>query len=72
MYQELLQRNGIVAMRKNMDPLYDRYWRPVLPFARHFTLWVKQSDLARARQVLHGIIRANQLIAYEEDDALAE
>ena len=59
-YEELLANNGIVAMRKNMEALYDRYWRPVLFAANHFALFVKQSDLERAREILGPLVEGYQ------------
>ncbi len=60
--EELLRNSGVIAMKKNMDPLYDRYWRPVLPFANHFALWVKRSELRRARRILKAVLDRKQLI----------
>lgn len=51
-YEELLANNGIVAMWKNMEALYDRAWRPVLPLGNHFALFLKRSDVERAKEIL--------------------
>lgn len=50
-YEELLANSGIIAMKKNMSAIYDRTWRPVLP-TNDFALWVKESDVEAAFQVL--------------------
>ena len=61
--EELLANNGIIAMKKNMEAVYDRYWRPMLPSANHFALWVKQRDLPRAREILEPLLAPDQLMA---------
>jgi hypothetical protein len=61
-YEELLRNNGIVAMRKNMEAVYDRYWRPML--FDNFALYVKQSDVDRAIEVL-GPLLGNGKLAEE-------
>lgn len=59
-YEELLANTGIVAMRKNMDALSDRWWRPVLPLGNHFALFLKRSDVKRAKQILGPMLRLNE------------
>jgi len=63
--EELLRNNGIVAMKKNMLAIYDRYWRPMLPNGHNFALWVKQSDLDRAREILGEVLEPQQLVSDE-------
>ena len=63
--EELLRNNGIVAMKKNMLAIYDRYWRPMLPNGHNFALWVKQSDLDRAREILGEVLDSQQLVSDE-------
>jgi hypothetical protein len=67
--EELLRNNGIIAMKKNMLAIYDRYWRPMLPGGHNFALWVKRSDLERARELLSMALRPAQLVDGEGDDA---
>jgi hypothetical protein len=55
-FQEILANGGVVAMKKNMSALYDRYWRPMLFFSNHFALFVKRSDVERARELLGPMI----------------
>ena len=66
--EELLNKGGILCMKKNMDALSGRYWRPMLPSANNFTLWVKRSDLNGARKLLVLPLRPAQLVALGQDD----
>ncbi|OGO50579.1 MAG: hypothetical protein A2148_04850 [Chloroflexi bacterium RBG_16_68_14] len=59
--EELLANEGIIAMKKNMEAVYDRYWRPMLPSADNFALFVKQSDVKRAIEVLELALDPRQL-----------
>ena len=59
-FEELLANNGVVAMRKNMEALYDRLWRPVLPLGNHFALFLKRSDVERARDILGPMLQSQQ------------
>ena len=65
-YEELLANNGVLAMRKSMLAIYDRFWRPTLPVP-HFTLWVKRSDLKQARGVLADLLEPAKFVHYDED-----
>lgn len=58
-YEELLANNGVVAMKKNMEAVYDRYWRPML--FNNFALYVKQSDVDRAIEILGGLLGEGKL-----------
>jgi hypothetical protein len=58
--EELLRNNAIIAMKKNMLAIYDRYWRPML-WTPHFALWVRQSDYGRATEILRGALDPRQL-----------
>ena len=49
MWQELLAKNGIRAMVRNMDVLSVAYGASP---SNNFDMWVKQSDLERARETL--------------------
>ena len=49
MWQELLAKNGIRAMVRNMDVLSVAYGASP---SNNFDMWVKQSDLERAREIL--------------------
>ena len=62
-YEELLANSGVIAMKKNMSAIYDRTWRPVLP-TNDFALWVKQSDVEAACQILGHLLNR-----YETDEA---
>ncbi len=61
MYQEMLAKNGVVAMKKNMEAAYDRYWRPMLFTANNFALYVKQSDVGRAIEILGPLLGHGKL-----------
>ncbi len=61
MYQEMLAKNGVVAMKKNMEAIYDRYWRPVLFTGNNFALYVKQSDVDRAVAILGPLLGHGKL-----------
>lgn len=50
MRRELLERNGIAAMTKNMSNL--AYLGAPLPAGNEFDLFVKRSDLERAHELL--------------------
>ncbi len=52
MWREVLANRGILAMVKNMSALSYAWGRATLPAANHFDLFVKHSDLTRARAIL--------------------
>ncbi len=52
MRRELLDNEGIVAMVKNKSGLSYMWGSGALPFDRNFDLFVKQSDLERAEEIL--------------------
>lgn len=61
MLHELLANNGIKALVKNMNFLSATYQAGSLPF--DFDMWVKRSDLERAREILEPLLRPEQLVA---------
>ena len=60
MYRELLQNDGVPAMAKNMNFL--SVTREFGSTPGDFDIFVKQSDLARAREVLEPIVPPAQLV----------
>lgn len=46
-------------MKKNMEAVYDRYWRPML--FNNFALYVKQSDVDRAIETLGSLLGDGKL-----------
>ena len=58
MWRELLENNGIPAMAKNMSALSVTYALPS-PFS-DYDLYVKQSDLERAQEVLAPAVDARE------------
>jgi len=62
MYRELLADNGIVAMVKNMGAL--THLR--LPMENDFDLFIRQSDLERAKELLTPVLQTQ----YDEQEQL--
>ena len=63
MWQELLADNGIPALTKNMNFLTATYQFDL--GANDFDMWVKQSDLNRAREILGDLLQPEQLVSDE-------
>jgi hypothetical protein len=64
MLQELLENSGIPSMIKNMKVLSVTYG---CSLGNEFDMWVKRSDLSRAREVLEAVVRPEVLV-YEEGE----
>lgn len=54
-FRELLANSGIASMAKNVNALYGNYGG-VAPFGNDYTLWVRQSDVEAACQVLGHLV----------------
>ena len=67
MWRELLRNNGIPAMSKNMTGWAYNWGAQSLPFERNYDLFVKQSDVERAREVLEEVLEPAQLEEEEEE-----
>ena len=63
MLRELLQNNGIPAMIRNMTILSETYGSAL---GNDYDMWVKQSDLERAREILAPLLRPDQLVEQHE------
>jgi len=64
MWRELLSNEGISAFTKNMSYLLTAYGGSGI---NNFDMWVKQTDLERAREILTPLLQPEQLLP--EDDA---
>jgi hypothetical protein len=54
-YREILANSGIVSMAKNMNALYGNYGGTA-PFGNDYSLWVRESNVERACQVLGHLV----------------
>jgi hypothetical protein len=59
--RELLMNNGVAAMMRNMDFLSVDGGRMAMPSANNFALYVKQSDLERAIEILGPLLDHGRL-----------
>ncbi|MDZ4278972.1 MAG: DUF2007 domain-containing protein [Dehalococcoidia bacterium] len=63
MWRDVLADNGIAATTKNMNFLSVAYYAG--PF-NDFDMWVKQSDLERARETLGPILEGHEPVTDED------
>ncbi len=61
MMRGLLESNGIAAMIKNMNFLSVDWGRPLMPAANNFDLFVKQSDVESALDIIGPTLEDAQL-----------
>ena len=61
MARELLVSNGVPAMVRNMDVLSVEGGRMAMPAANNFALYVKQSDVQRAIDILGSLLGGGKL-----------
>jgi len=60
-YQEMLASNGIVAMKKNMEGWVSQYGNAMTFSTNNFALYVKQSDVPRAIDILGPLLGGGKL-----------
>ena len=60
-YQELLARNGVVAMKKNMDAISGRFGGAMTFATNSYALYVKQSDVEQAIGILGALLGHGRL-----------
>lgn len=61
MWRGLLASNGVAAMFKNMSFLSVDWGRTVMPGANNFDLYVKESDVDNAIEILGSMLDENRL-----------
>ena len=59
--RELLVSNGVPAMTRNMDVLSVEGGRMAMPAANNFALYVRQSDVQRAIDILGSLLGGGKL-----------
>ena len=64
MWRELLENNDVHAFTKNMDYLSVTYGGSG---ANTYDMWVKRSDLERAREILADLVEPAQLVEDDRD-----
>ncbi|MGB2694122.1 MAG: hypothetical protein WBD55_02915 [Dehalococcoidia bacterium] len=70
MWRELLQNNGVQAMTKNMGGGLAYNWGRATTFANDYDIFVKRSDVGRARDLLTPLLSPARL-ATEDMEAYA-
>jgi hypothetical protein len=60
-YGEMLAKNSVVAMKKNMDALSTRFGGAMTFAANSYALFVKQSDVERSIEILGPLLGHGKL-----------